>query len=156
MRQITLSRFLIEEQRDKNAIAPDLRSLNKIVSRAGKTISIAIGTGRPAGVQGMAGSDNAPGEARKRLDVIANEILQEANEWGGHLADKDGPRSRGRKLRRMHEGNPMAFIIEQAGGAATDGRQRRFDIVPLRLHQRVTVVPGSRHEVERLGRYHGR
>jgi fructose-1,6-bisphosphatase I len=48
----------------------------------------------------------------------------------------------------------MAFIVEQAGGAATDGRRRVLDIQPERLHQRVPVILGSKQEVERLTRYH--
>ena len=48
----------------------------------------------------------------------------------------------------------MAWLIEQAGGAATDGRQRILDITPTQLHQRVSVVLGSRNEVERITGYH--
>lgn len=58
------------------------------------------------------------------------------------------------KLRLMYEANPMAMIVEQAGGGATDGRHRILDIEPQELHQRVPVVLGSRNEVERVGRYH--
>jgi fructose-1,6-bisphosphatase I len=47
----------------------------------------------------------------------------------------------------------MAFIVEQAGGEASDGTQRILDIVPAKLHQRVAVVPGSRHEVQRVVDY---
>ncbi len=54
----------------------------------------------------------------------------------------------------MYEANPMAWLIEQAGGAATDGRQRILDITPTQLHQRVSVVLGSRNEVERITGYH--
>ncbi|CAB1367826.1 class 1 fructose-bisphosphatase [Denitratisoma oestradiolicum] len=86
MRHITLSRFLIEEQRSKNVICGDLRLLIEVVSRACKAISIAIGKGGMADVLGSAGSDNVQGEVQKKLDVISNEILLEANEWGGHLA----------------------------------------------------------------------
>jgi fructose-1,6-bisphosphatase I len=54
----------------------------------------------------------------------------------------------------MYEANPMALLIEQAGGAATDGKQRILDIQPTKLHQRVAVFLGSRNEVERVTRYH--
>jgi fructose-1,6-bisphosphatase I len=331
MRPLTLSRFLIEEQRDKKVISHDLRLLVEVVSRACKAISIAIGKGGLAGVLGSAGSDNVQGEVQKKLDVISNEILLDANEWGGHLAGmaseemelphaipaplpqgrvpaavrsarwlvehrrqclgrhhllgaamsgrhgagradaflqpgvkqvcagyavygpttllvltlgdgvnvftldreygrfvmtqndvripeetrefainasnaryweapvkryvdellagKDGPRgqdfnmrwvasmvadvhrilsrggifmypidsktrAQGGKLRLMYEANPMAFIVEQAGGAATDGRQRILDIQPEKLHQRVPVILGSKREVERVTGYH--
>ncbi|MGO3743726.1 MAG: class 1 fructose-bisphosphatase, partial [Kerstersia sp.] len=49
---------------------------------------------------------------------------------------------------------PMSFLVEQAGGAAIDGRQRILDVTPTQLHQRVSVVLGSRNEVERVGQYH--
>jgi fructose-1,6-bisphosphatase I len=58
------------------------------------------------------------------------------------------------KLRLMYEANPMAFIVEQAGGAATDGHQRILDIQPEKLHQRVAVFLGSKNEVERVTSYH--
>lgn len=330
MRRISLSRFLIEEQRQKNVISSELRLLIEVVARACKAISIAIGKGGLADILGGAGSDNVQGEAQKKLDVISNEILLDANEWGGHLAamaseemelphaipnrypkgeylllfdpldgssnidvnvsvgtifsvlqcpegvepteeaflqpgtrqvcagyavygpttllvlsvgdgvhaftlnrelgsfvltqehlripentrefainaanmrhweppvkryvdellaGSDGPRGqdfnmrwvasmvadvhrilcrggvfmypiddknrgKGGKLRLMYEANPMAFIVEQAGGAATDGRHRILDIQPKQLHQRVAVVLGSKNEVERLTAYH--
>jgi fructose-1,6-bisphosphatase I len=57
------------------------------------------------------------------------------------------------RLRIMYEANPMAFIIEQAGGAATDGVTRMLDIQPTKLHQRVGVVLGSKNEVARVAQY---
>jgi fructose-1,6-bisphosphatase I len=48
----------------------------------------------------------------------------------------------------------MAFIVEQAGGEATNGTQRILDIVPEKLHQRVSVILGSSHEVQRATQYH--
>ncbi|MCE1244940.1 class 1 fructose-bisphosphatase [Oryzomicrobium sp.] len=331
MRRITLTRFLIEAQRQQGAQNNDLRLLIEVVARACKAISVAIGKGSLGGVLGEAGSDNVQGEAQKKLDVISNEILLEANEWGGHLAGmaseemelphaipshyprgeylllfdpldgssnidvnisvgtifsvlkcadsscdlhdhdfmqkgtrqvaagytvygpstllvltlgngvhcftldrelgsfvltrenlsipadtrefainmsnqrfwekpmqryvnelvagKEGPRgtdfnmrwvasmvadvhriltrggifmypldsktvAQGGKLRLMYEANPMAFIVEQAGGAATTGRERILDLEPTGLHQRVPVVLGSKNEVERVTRYH--
>ena len=59
------------------------------------------------------------------------------------------------RLRLMYEANPMAFIVEQAGGAATDGRTRILDLQPTKLHQRVAVILGSKNEVERVTSYHG-
>lgn len=58
------------------------------------------------------------------------------------------------KLRLMYEANPMSFIVEQAGGAATDGTRRIMDVQPSALHQRIGVVLGSKEEVERVQRYH--
>ncbi|HEX9181520.1 MAG TPA: class 1 fructose-bisphosphatase [Burkholderiales bacterium] len=335
MARMTLSRYLIEEHRDKGRIHGDLRLLIEVVSRACKAISIAIGKGGLGGVLGEAGSDNVQGEAQKKLDVLSNEYLLEANEWGGHLAamaseemdlphiipnryprgeylllfdpldgssnidvnvsvgtifsvlkcpddadlstpeatakaflqpgteqvaagytvygpttllvlsvgdgvqvftldreigayvltqenvrippdtrefainmsnmrhweppmqryinellaGKEGPlgkdynmrwvasmvadvhrimtrggtfmypmdaktRNKGGKLRLMYEANPMAFLIEQAGGGATTGYQRILDIRPESLHQRVPVILGSKNEVDRVTGYH--
>jgi fructose-1,6-bisphosphatase I len=67
--------------------------------------------------------------------------------------DKKDPGKAG-KLRLMYEANPMSFLIEQAGGAAINGVQRILDIQPDKLHQRVSVILGSKNEVERVGRYH--
>ncbi len=329
MSRTTLSRYLIEAQRD-NHINADLRFLIEVVARACKAISISIGKGALSGVLGEAGSDNVQGEAQKKLDVISNEILLEANEWGGHLAamaseemdhphpiphrypkgeyllmfdpldgssnidinvsvgtifsvlrcpegmepteqaflqpgtqqlaagyalygpntllvltigqgvhcftldrevgsfvltqenlripedtkefainmsnqrfweapvqryvgellqGKEGVRGKdfnmrwvasmvadvhriltrgglfmypldsktaekGGKLRLLYEANPMSLIVEQAGGAATTGRQRILDLQPAQLHQRVPVVLGSKNEVERVTAYH--
>lgn len=58
------------------------------------------------------------------------------------------------KLRLMYEANPMSMIIEQAGGAATNGHQRILDIKPSSLHERVAVFLGSKQEVERITSYH--
>ena len=329
MKRITLTQYLIEQQREKGAVSAELRLLIEVVARACKRISNAVSKGALGGVLGGAGTDNIQGEAQKKLDVIANEVLVEANEWGGHLAalaseemehphqipsryprgeflllmdpldgssnievnvsigtifsvlrcpegvtdpdekaflqpgsnqvaagfalygpstllvltvgtgvsvftldrelgsfvmtepsiriapdtqefaintsnmrnweapvrryideclaGKTGARgkdfnmrwvasmvadvfrilSRGGifmyprdarhtagRLRLMYEANPMAFIIEQAGGAATDGRRRIMDIQPEQLHQRVGVILGSKAEVDRVTQYH--
>lgn len=335
MVQRTLARYLTEEQRNKGVITADLKFLIEIVSRACQAISVAIGKGSLGGVLGEAGSDNVQGEAQKKLDVLSNDILLDANEWGGHLAamaseemdlphlvphrfpkgeylltfdpldgssnidvnvsigtifsvlkcpedadlsspaaaeaaflqpgtaqvaagyavygpttllvltvgdgvsvftldreqgsfvltqenvqipadtkefainmsnqrfweapvkryvdemvaGKEGPlgkdynmrwvasmvadvhrimtrggifmypldskmQDKGGKLRLMYEANPMAFLVEQAGGAATTGRQRILDIVPTHLHQRVPVILGSKNEVDRVTGYH--
>ena len=58
------------------------------------------------------------------------------------------------KLRLMYEANPMSFIVEQAGGASSTGRQRILDITPKSIHQRVPVILGSKNEVERIVGYH--
>ena len=336
--QRTLARFLTEEQRNKGTITGDLKFLIEIVSRACQAISIAIGKGAlggEGGVLGEAGSDNVQGEAQKKLDVLSNDILLDANEWGGHLAamaseemdlphlvphrfpkgeylltfdpldgssnidvnvsigtifsvlkcpegadlstpqaaeqaflqpgtaqvaagyavygpttllvltvgdgvvvftldreqgqfvltqenvripaetrefainmsnqrfweapvqryvaemqaGREGPlgkdynmrwvasmvadvhrimtrggifmypldskmQDKGGKLRLMYEANPMAFLVEQAGGASTTGRQRILAIQPDSLHQRVPVILGSKNEVERVTGYH--
>ncbi|MBC7549018.1 MAG: class 1 fructose-bisphosphatase [Polaromonas sp.] len=329
--KISLTRYLVEQQRQDGHIPSQLRLLLEVVARACKSISQAVNKGALGGVLGTAGSENVQGEVQKKLDIIANEVLIEANEWGGHLAamaseemdniyvvpnrypqgeylllfdpldgssnidvnvsigtifsvlkkpegsaaveekdflqagskqvaagycvygpqttlvltvgdgvamftldreqgsfvltdenvqipadtkefainmsnmrhwdepvkryideclqGKDGPRGKdfnmrwiasmvadvhriltrggvfmypwdkrepekAGKLRLMYEANPMSWLVEQAGGAATNGRQRILDLQPGKLHERVSVVLGSRNEVERVTSYH--
>ena len=329
MARKTLTQYLIEQQRAHGMVTPELRLLIEVVARACKAISNAVGKGALSGVLGNAGTDNIQGEAQKKLDVISNEILIEANEWGGHLtamvseemeapyqmpapypkggflllidpldgssnidvnvavgtifsvlkcpdgvtdaneeaflqtgatqvaagfavygpatlliltvgngtveftldkelgsfimtkasiqiptdtaefainasnmrnweppvkryideclAGKTGPRgkdfnmrwvasmvsdvyrilTRGGvfmypqdakhkegRIRLMYEANPIAFVVEQAGGAATNGRVRIMDIQPKALHQRMGIILGSKSEVERVTSYH--
>jgi len=68
--------------------------------------------------------------------------------WDQREPDKPG------KLRLMYEANPMAFLVEQAGGAATNAKERILDLQPGKLHERVSVVLGSKNEVERITAYH--
>lgn len=330
-RRVSLTRYLVEQQRVDGRIPPQLRLLLEVVARACKRISFAVNKGELGDVMGTAGSENVQGEVQKKLDIIANETLIEANEWGGHLAamaseemegiyvvpnrypqgeyllmfdpldgssnidinmsigtifsvlkkpdnhpgvhdndfmqpgtqqvaagyciygpqttlvltvgdgvamftldreqgsfilieenvkipedtkefainmsnmrhwdapvkryvdeclaGEEGPRGKNfnmrwvaamvadvhrilcrggifmypwdkrephkpGKLRLMYEANPMSWLIEQAGGMATNGRQRILDIQPTELHQRVSVILGSKNEVERVTRYH--
>jgi fructose-1,6-bisphosphatase I len=334
-KRISLTRYLVEQQRVDGHIPGDLRLLLEVVARACKSISQAVNKGDLGGVLGAATTENVQGEMQKQLDIIANEVLIEANEWGGHLAamaseemdsiyvvpnrfpqgeyllmfdpldgssnidvnvsigtifsvlkkgnedpttiepvnehdflqpgtqqvaagycvygpqttlvltvgdgvamftldreqgsfvltkenvqippdtkefainmsnmrhwdapvkryvdeclaGKEGPRAKDfnmrwvasmvadvhriltrggvflypwdkrepdkpGKLRLMYEANPMAWLVEQAGGAATNARQRILDIQPTKLHERVSVVLGSKNEVERITRYH--
>jgi fructose-1,6-bisphosphatase I len=332
MRRITLSQFLIQRQH-AGRINADLRLLIETIARACKAISTRVNKGALADGHGATGDKNVQGESVQKLDMLSNEILLEANEWGGNLAalaseemeqprpipthfpkgeylllfdpldgssnidvnisvgtifsvlrcpkradgslcepneaaflqpgnrqvaagfavygpttvlvltvgdgahgftldretytftlthpgiripedtaefainvsnqrrweppvkryideclaGKDGPRgkdfnmrwvasmvadvfrvlSRGGifmyprdaknkegRLRLMYEANPMAYIVEQAGGAATEGATRILDVQPKGLHQRVAVVLGSKNEVERVTTYH--
>ncbi len=328
---ISLTRYLVEQQRIDGSIPSHLRLLLEVVARACKSISMAVNKGALGGVLGTADSQNVQGEVQKKLDIIANEVLIEANEWGGHLAamaseemdsiylvpnrypqgeylllfdpldgssnidvnvsigtifsvlkksddtpgvqesdflqagsqqvaagyciygpqttlvltvghgvamftldreqgsfvltqekltippdtqefsvnmsnmrhwdapmkryideclaGKEGPRgkdfnmrwiasmvtdvhrilmrggifmypwdkrepARAGKLRLMYEANPMAWLVEQAGGAATNGRQPILTLTPGMLHERVAVFLGSRNEVEQVTGYH--
>lgn len=330
-KKVSLTQYLIEQQREHGQLPAQLRLLIEVVARACKGIAISVNKGALGDILGEAGTGNVQGEAQKKLDVIANEVLLEANSWGGHLAamaseemeaihlvpdrypqgeylllfdpldgssnidvnvsigtifsvlkkqgessgvseddflqpgtqqvaagyclygpqtilvltvghgvamftldreqgsfvltaeqvripadtrefainmsnqrhwaapvkryideclaGREGPRgkdfnmrwvasmvtdvhrilSRGGifmypwdqrepekpgKLRLMYEANPMAMLVEQAGGAATDGRTRILDVTPTKLHQRVAVVLGSKNEVERVTAYH--
>jgi fructose-1,6-bisphosphatase I len=58
------------------------------------------------------------------------------------------------RLRLLYEGNPMAMLVEQAGGAASTARGRIMEVEPTHIHQRIPVILGSREEVERVVRYH--
>ena len=58
------------------------------------------------------------------------------------------------RLRLIYEANPIAWLIEQAGGAASTGHRRILDVQPRSLHQRIPLLFGSREEVARLDRYH--
>jgi fructose-1,6-bisphosphatase I len=68
--------------------------------------------------------------------------------WDKREPDKPG------KLRLLYEANPMSWLVEQAGGAATNGQQRILDIQPQQLHQRVSVFLGSKNEVDRVSSFH--
>src|SRR5580658_105988 len=58
------------------------------------------------------------------------------------------------RLRLLYEANPMAMIVEQAGGSASWGRGRMLELVPTDLHQRVPLILGCKSEVERIEQYH--
>jgi len=85
-RSVSLTQYLIEKQRGRQLITAELRLLLEVVARACKRISYAVGKGALTGILGEADRTNVQGEAQKKLDVIANEVLLEANAWGGHLA----------------------------------------------------------------------
>src|SRR5688572_23274179 len=86
MRRVTLTQYLIEQQRHFGKVSPELRLLIEVVARACKMISHAVSKGPLAGIGDAVGLENVQGEAQKKLDVIANSVLVEANEWGGQLA----------------------------------------------------------------------
>jgi fructose-1,6-bisphosphatase I len=67
---------------------------------------------------------------------------------GGVFAYPRNEKNTRGKLRLLYEANPLAVIVEQAGGAATDGCSRILDIQPSELHQRTPLYIGSRDEVE--------
>lgn len=85
-KRTSLTQYLVEKQRTDKALPAELRLLIEIVSRACKTISHSVSKGALGGVLGSLEQQNVQGEVQKKLDVISNEVLLEANEWGGHLA----------------------------------------------------------------------
>jgi len=85
-RRISLTQYLVEQQREHGRIQGELRLLIEVVARACKRIAIAVNKGALGDVLGSTDQSNVQGEIVKKLDLIANEVLIEANEWGGHLA----------------------------------------------------------------------
>ena len=67
---------------------------------------------------------------------------------GGLFAYPANRKNKRGKLRLLYEANPLAFIVEQAGGAATDGTQRILDVQPTELHQRTPLFIGSKNDVD--------
>ena len=103
---------------------------------------------------GRAGPRGADFNMRWIASLVA-EVHRILVRGGVFMYPRDAKRpARAGRLRLLYEASPMAFLVEQAGGAATTGRERILDVEPADLHQRVPVVLGSRAEVERLVRYH--
>ena len=105
-------------------------------------------------IQGKAGCRGADFNMRWIASLVA-EVHRILIRGGLFMYPRDtkDPVKPGR-LRLLYEANPIAMIVEQAGGGASTGRQRILDLEPNDIHQRVPVILGSRHEVERLVRYH--
>ena len=104
----------------------------------------------------LAGKDGPRGKdfnMRWVASMVAD-VFRVLSRGGIFMYPRDSKHKDGR-LRLMYEANPMSFIVEQAGGAATDGTTPILDIQPKALHQRVAVILGSRNEVERVTAYHG-
>jgi fructose-1,6-bisphosphatase I len=103
----------------------------------------------------LAGKDGPRGKdfnMRWVASMVAD-VYRVLSRGGIFMYPRDSKNKEGR-LRLMYEANPMAFIVEQAGGAATDGKTRILDLQPRKLHQRVAVVLGSKNEVEVVRKYH--
>ena len=103
----------------------------------------------------LAGKDGPRGKdfnMRWVASMVAD-VYRVLSRGGIFMYPRDSKNKDGR-LRLMYEANPMAFIVEQAGGLATDGKTRILDIQPHKLHQRIAVVLGSKNEVERVTSYH--
>lgn len=74
--RISLTRYLVERQREDGLIPGNLRLLLEVVARACKSISHAVNKGALGGVLGSADTENVQGEMQKKLDIIANEVLK--------------------------------------------------------------------------------
>lgn len=105
-------------------------------------------------VRGKAGVRNVDFNMRWIASLVAeiHRILMRGGLFMYPRDNKD-PNMAGR-LRLLYEANPMAMIMEQAGGRASTGRGRVLEIIPASIHQRVPLMLGSKNEVERIERYH--
>jgi fructose-1,6-bisphosphatase I len=103
---------------------------------------------------GRTGPRGADFNMRWVASMVA-EVHRILNRGGVFMYPRDtkDPSKPGR-LRLMYEANPMAFIVEQAGGMASTGRERVMEVQPTELHQRVPVILGSKNEIERIAGYH--
>ena len=81
-KRVSLTQYLVEQQREHGRIPGQLRLLIEVVARACKSIAISVNKGALGDVLGTAGSENVQGEVQKKLDIIANDVLLEANAWG--------------------------------------------------------------------------
>src|SRR5262245_49680533 len=103
----------------------------------------------------LAGKDGPRGKdfnMRWVASMVAD-VFRVLARGGIFMYPRDAKNREGR-LRLMYEANPMALIVEQAGGAATDGATAILDLQPKGLHQRCAVVLGSKNEVDRVAGYH--
>lgn len=105
-------------------------------------------------IQGVDGSREKNFNMRWVASMVA-EVYRVLTRGGVFLYPLDNKSStEGGKLRLMYEASPMSFIVEQAGGVSSTGRERIMEIVPEGVHQRVPVILGSKNEVERIISYH--
>lgn len=81
-------------------------------------------------------------------------ILTRGGIWSYPVDEKLKARNLTGRLRLMYEANPMGMIVEQAGGLISTGRERVLEMQPSSIHQRVSLVLGSKNEVERFESYH--
>ncbi|MBS3934882.1 MAG: class 1 fructose-bisphosphatase [Sulfuritalea sp.] len=105
----------------------------------------------------MAGKEGARGKdfGMRWVASLVAEAYRILTRGGVFLYPHDErTREAGGRLGLIYEANPIAFIIEQAGGAAITGRNRILEITPTELHQRAPFIFGSKDEVERIRRYH--
>jgi fructose-1,6-bisphosphatase I len=86
---------------------------------------------------------------------VAADVYRILVRGGVYLYPEDSREGYGQgRLRLLYEANPIAFLIEQAGGAAIDGYRRILDVKPTSLHMRTPLIFGSKDKVERIARYY--
>ncbi len=86
MHSITITQFLLEEQRKEGNVTGEFTLLLNDIVTACKRISCAVNKGALVGTMGSLDSENIQGETQKQLDVITNDIFLEANQWAGYIA----------------------------------------------------------------------
>jgi fructose-1,6-bisphosphatase I len=104
-------------------------------------------------VEGEAGVRGKNFNMRWIASLVA-EVYRILIRGGIFIYPLDSHQSPSGRLRLLYEANPIALIVEQAGGVCSTGRKRILAIEPKHIHQRVPLVLGSKHEVERLIHYH--
>ncbi len=105
-------------------------------------------------LQGTDGPRNKDFNMRWIASLVA-EVYRVLTRGGVFMYPYDfkDPSKQGR-LRLLYEANPIGYIVEQAGGLCSTGRQRILDLKPKKIHQRVPVILGAKNEVNRLTSYH--
>lgn len=104
----------------------------------------------------VGGSDEASDEdvTMRWTGSLAAECHRILARGGAYLSPREGRRGRERgRLQLVHEANPVAFLVEQAGGKAFDGFTRILDLTPEALHERTPLMFGSANEIDRIARY---
>lgn len=105
-------------------------------------------------VQGVEGPRDKNFNMRWVASMVA-EVYRILTRGGIFMYPLDNkPSTKGGKLRLLYEANPMSFIVEQAGGLSSTGRERIMALQPESIHQRVPVILGSENEVVRLVNYY--
>jgi len=107
-----------------------------------------------AGVQAYLEYAHGAGYAARYIGSMVADVHRTLLKGGVFLYPATAKAPAG-KLRLMYEGNPMALVIERAGGAAYAGPERLLDVAPEALHQRIPVLLGSSAEVEHVRRHSG-
>ncbi|CAM3681130.1 class 1 fructose-bisphosphatase [Smaragdicoccus niigatensis] len=104
-------------------------------------------------LQGSAGPRGRDFNMRWAASLVAD-TFQILTRGGIYLFPADTRDTEPGRVALLYGGNPIAFLIEQAGGRASTGHERVLELQPTRLHQRIPLIFGSRNEVERIETYH--
>jgi fructose-1,6-bisphosphatase I len=121
---------------------------------SGKTYSINEGNRRtfPDGIQkylDWVQSEESGGYSMRYIGSLVADFHRTLVRGGVFLYPQTKKSPKG-KLRLLYEANPLAFLAEQAGGLATDGKQSILEKQPKTMHERTPLIIGSKHEVEKV------